>query len=152
MKLCDLLTAKILNSYKNIIVLQKDKNSAAGGIILEVEKDKQKEKCCYYGIYSLSMCGIFCIILFIFMKNGKSFIHKGDGMQQHYIALEYWGNYLRQIIRDLVFAHRLNIPQWRPAESAGCACSFQIHGISLCISVFSEILSGGYYILHVLFL
>ncbi len=112
MKLCDLLTAKILNSYKNIIVLQKDKNSAAGGIILEVEKDKQKEKCCYYGIYSLSMCGIFCIILFIFMKNGKSFIHKGDGMQQHYIALEYWGNYLRQIIRDLVFAHRLNIPQW----------------------------------------
>ena len=79
---------------------------------MEVEKDKQKEKCCYYGIYSLSMCGIFCIILFIFMKNGKSFIHKGDGMQQHYIALEYWGNYLRQIIRDLVFAHRLNIPQW----------------------------------------
>ena len=112
MKLCDLLTAKILNNYKNIIVLQKDKNSAAGGIILEVEKDKQKEKYCYYGIYSLSMCGIFCIILFIFMKNGKSFIHKGDGMQQHYIALEYWGNYLRQIIRDLVFAHRLNIPQW----------------------------------------
>ena len=43
MKLCDLLTAKILNSYKNIIVLQKDKNSAAGGIILEVEKDKQKD-------------------------------------------------------------------------------------------------------------
>ena len=48
---------------------------------MEVEKDKQKEKYCYYGIYSLSMCGIFCIILFIFMKNGKSFIHKGDGMQ-----------------------------------------------------------------------
>ena len=169
MKLCDLLTAKILNSYKNIIVLQKDKNSAAGGIILEVEKDKQKEKCCYYGIYSLSMCGIFCIILFIFMKNGKSFIHKGDGMQQHYIALEYWENYLRQIIRDLVFAHRLNIPQWNLHIGNGADILTTLHYYVIgdplnllavlvpsryteYLSVFSEILSGGYYILHVLFL
>ena len=32
------------------------------------------------GFYSI-------IFLDIFMKNGKSFIHKGDGMQPHYVAL-----------------------------------------------------------------
>lgn len=58
------------------------------------------------------MIGIFGIILFIFMKNGKSFVRQGDGLQQHYITLEYWGLYLRQIVKDLIFRHRLNIPQW----------------------------------------
>lgn len=78
----------------------------------ENNKERQKDRLYYYGAYSAAMIGIFCFIVFIFMKSGKSFVHEGDGLQQHYLTLEYWGNYLRQIIRDLVVNHRLNIPQW----------------------------------------
>ena len=30
----------------------------------------------------------------------------------HYITLEYWGKYLRQIIKELLIHHRLRIPTW----------------------------------------
>lgn len=73
---------------------------------------KIKRKSSYYIAYSAAMTGIFMIILFIFWKNGKSFVRDGDGLRQHYITLEYWGKYLRQIIKELLIHHRLRIPTW----------------------------------------
>ena len=74
--------------------------------------EKLKRKSSYYIAYSAAMTGIFMIILFIFWKNGKSFVRDGDGLRQHYITLEYWGKYLRQIIKELLIHHRLRIPTW----------------------------------------
>ena len=45
-------------------------------------------------------------------RHGKSFVRDGDGLRQHYITLEYWGKYLRQIIKELLIHHRLRIPTW----------------------------------------
>lgn len=85
---------------------------AAEGVKIKMKKTERQNRRFYYGIYSVGMIGIFGIILLIFMKNGKSFIRQGDGLQQHYITLEYWGLYLRQIVKNLIFEHRLTIPQW----------------------------------------
>ena len=77
-----------------------------------MKKEKKKEYQRYYLAYSAAVTGLFCVILLIFQKNGKSFIRGGDGLGQHYVALEYWGKYLRRIVKGILLEHRLNIPQW----------------------------------------
>lgn len=137
-----------------------------------MKKEKKKEYQRYYLAYSAAVTGLFCVILLIFQKNGKSFIRGGDGLGQHYVALEYWGKYLRRIVKGILLEHRLNIPQWDlhigygadilttlhyyvigdPLNLLAVFVPGGIYGISLWISVLPPVLSGGNHIFHVLFL
>lgn len=48
-----------------------------------------KKRLRFYSIYTVSMLGIFGILLLIFISNGKSFVRIGDGLSQHYTTLAY---------------------------------------------------------------
>jgi uncharacterized membrane protein YfhO len=49
----------------------------------------------------------------------KTFIWGGDGWAQHYKALVYYAKYLRSIIRELLYNHRLVFPEWDFAFGEG---------------------------------
>ena len=74
------------------------------------EKSSQKR---YYLIYSLAFAvmAFFCFSWFIL--TGKALIwFSEDGWYQHYKSLVYYGEYLRQILKNLILEHRLVIPHW----------------------------------------
>lgn len=71
-----------------------------------------KKRLRFYSIYTVSMLGIFGILLLIFISNGKSFVRIGDGLSQHYTTLAYWGQYLRSVLHTLLFEHRIEFPLW----------------------------------------
>ena len=48
----------------------------------------------------------------LFIANDKTFIWNIDGWEQHYKALAYYGNYLREIGKNIVKDHQLVIPQY----------------------------------------
>lgn len=69
--------------------------------------------------YFLAYTAVFallCIMVYGYFWNaGKSFVwcvSEGDGLVQHYTALCYYATYLRDIIRALLFEHKLIIPEW----------------------------------------
>ena len=66
----------------------------------------------YYAIYSILfvITAFFCFIWFIIQ--GKTLIWRRDGWSQHYTALVYYAQYLRTIIKHLLFDHKLIIPDW----------------------------------------
>lgn len=66
----------------------------------------------YYFIYFLTFILLSALAFSPFFMNNKSFISTGDGIQQHYNSLVYWGKYVRTIIKTLLFEHKLVIPTW----------------------------------------
>lgn len=65
----------------------------------------------YTVLFALCALAVFCH----FILKGKSLVWSGpsgniDGISQHYIALSYWGTYLRDIVRTLFTEGRLSIP------------------------------------------
>lgn len=81
-------------------------------VIQMKEKTILKKRLRFYSIYTISMLGIFSILLLIFISNGKSFVRVGDGLSQHYTTLAYWGQYLRSVLRTLLLEHRIEFPLW----------------------------------------
>ncbi len=47
-----------------------------------------------------------------FVINGKSFVWHVDGYDQHMVALTYYGQWLRQIVRSIFIDHTFTIPMW----------------------------------------
>lgn len=74
--------------------------------------DTKERKGIFYAFYT----ALFCLVAFFtfswFIFSGKSLIYREDGWIQHYKALVYYAQYLRTIIKNLVFTHRLIIPDW----------------------------------------
>ncbi len=88
-------------------------------MLCEDIKDKTKidlhddyKKGNYFIIYTL----VFAIVATAFFAwvlfSGRSLILLGDGSDQHYTALKYYGLYLRNILKTLVKENRLVIPEW----------------------------------------
>lgn len=89
--------------------IQRQKKTAATGA-----KDFRRR---YIIRYSLLFIVMALIIYGRFWLFGKSFVdsgdaNNGDGLIQHYTALCYYAKYLREIIKTLVFDHKLVIPEW----------------------------------------
>lgn len=66
---------------------------------------------CYTALFCACAAGVFCW----FALRGKSLIWVGpsgdlDGISQHYIALGYYGSYLRGIVRNLFATGHLSVP------------------------------------------
>ncbi len=47
-----------------------------------------------------------------FIINSKSFVWHVDGYDQHVIALSYYGQWLRQIVRSIFIEHTFTFPMW----------------------------------------
>ncbi len=66
--------------------------------------------------YVLGYSGCFLIISLcvfsFFYLNGKTFIWAYDGIPQHFNALLYYREWLREIFSTLLTEHRLEIPMW----------------------------------------
>ena len=66
----------------------------------------------YYLVYTVTF-GVMALILYLFFYlNGKSLIWSHDGVPQHLNSLAYYGEYLREILRQLFIEHKLEIPMW----------------------------------------
>lgn len=62
----------------------------------------------YTGLFAVLSCFVFSFFLF----SGKSFIRNGDGFYQHIKALTYFGQWLRQVARNLISKHRFLLPEF----------------------------------------
>ncbi|MBE5814274.1 MAG: hypothetical protein E7320_03570 [Clostridiales bacterium] len=73
----------------------------------------------YYSTYTLCflILSFFCFSWYIF--SGRSLIWQTDGWEQHFRALLYYSEYLRDIIGNLITEHRLVIPDWNFYISEG---------------------------------
>lgn len=66
----------------------------------------------YFFIYTLIFIGLSIIIFSFFWRYDKSFIWNQDGKQQHFRALVYYGQWLREIIKNIFVNHSFSIPEW----------------------------------------
>ncbi len=66
----------------------------------------------YFLIFTAAF-GITALLVFSwFIFSGRTLLWKTDGWEQHSTALVYYGRYLRSIVKNLIFEHRLAIPEW----------------------------------------
>ena len=73
---------------------------------------EEAKKRWYYLIYSIAFCCLACCCFSWFILSNRSLIWQMDGWSQHFKALVYYSNYLREILRHLIYDHRLVIPEW----------------------------------------
>lgn len=62
--------------------------------------------------YSFMMVVLFAITFLWFVYYQKGFVWKKDGYSQHYIALVYYGEYIRGVMKNLFFNHHFELPLW----------------------------------------
>lgn len=65
----------------------------------------------FFFVYTFAFLIMAVIGFYPFIKFDCSFVWSPDGTSQHYIALVYWGKYLREIVKS-VLAGSLVIPQY----------------------------------------
>lgn len=89
--------------------------------------------------------GLFCVMcLLVFSIHWKydlSFIWKNDGWNQHFRALQFYSDWLQEIVRGVMENHRLHIPLWSNLMGYGADIISTLHyyvvGDPLCLlSVF----------------
>ncbi len=70
------------------------------------------EKNRIYLIYTLIFISITPIVFGVFLTGRKSLIWEVDGIRQHYIALMYFGNWGREIFKNILDGMSEPIPLW----------------------------------------
>lgn len=73
--------------------------------------DENKKRYYYLG-YTLCFTILSLFIFSWFIFSDSSFIMVKDGWNQHFRALVYYGEYLKQILRGLISDHRLTVPEF----------------------------------------
>ena len=96
------------------------------------KKIERKIKSSNYSAYT------FCFLVFILVLYGGLFvfgkatnIHQVDGENQYLLALIYYSDWLKEILRELFLNHRLLIPEWDFAigEGADIITTFTYYAI-----------------------
>ncbi len=75
----------------------------------------------FFALLSLFSIGIYFIVF------GKSTIWLDDGIKQHFVALTYYGQYLRQIFKTLISEGKLIIPEWSNSLGFGSDVLTTLH-------------------------
>jgi len=73
----------------------------------------------YYMLYTLIFCVLALVVFFPFIKENKSFIWKSDGINQHFQAVQYFGEYIRGIIKEFLISGKVIFPMWDLKVGAG---------------------------------
>ena len=73
----------------------------------------KKRRLLYYSAYTVSFMLLAGLVVFFYYSQGKSMIEaSGDGFRQHFRALLYYSDYLKNIIKTLSDSGKFVIPQW----------------------------------------
>lgn len=62
--------------------------------------------------YSLLFILAVIVTFGYFFVNKKSFVWHLDGLEQHNMALSYYGSWLRQILKNIFVEHTFTVPMW----------------------------------------
>lgn len=62
-----------------------------------------------------------------FREVGASFVWKKDGFNQHFRALSYYSDWLQNIVKNLIYKHRLIIPMWSASIGYGSDIISTLH-------------------------
>ena len=76
------------------------------------EKSGKEKKADFYILYTMVFAAISLVIYGGFYFNGKALVWSHDGVPQHINALAYYGKYLRNVLKTLVFDHKISLPMW----------------------------------------
>ena len=76
------------------------------------EKSVKEKKADFYILYTIVFAVISLVIYGCFYFNGKSLVWSHDGVPQHINALAYYGKYLRNVLKTLIFDHKISLPMW----------------------------------------
>ena len=76
------------------------------------EKSGKEKKADFYILYTMVFASISLVIYGCFYFNGKALVWSHDGVPQHINALAYYGKYLRNVLKTLVFDHKISLPMW----------------------------------------
>ncbi len=94
----------------------------------------------YYFTYTALFVFVCLFVFSYYYLNGRTFINqRNDGMVQHYKALVYYSDYLKQIFNNLIHDHRLIMPRWdfNIGEGADILQTLHCYTIGDPLSVFS---------------
>ncbi len=86
---------------------------------IKIPADVKESKKQYFLMYTVFFLFTALILFSWSFLSGRTLIYGGDGWHQHYRALVYYGAYLRSIVKELLFHHRLVIPAWDFAIGEG---------------------------------
>lgn len=76
-----------------------------------VSKSKT-DVCRYVLVYSLFFSVVALLVYAPYIFRGRSFIWETDGLSQHYLALTYIGQWIREIFRNFFIEGTFSIPLW----------------------------------------
>lgn len=88
------------------------RNKEMQQMVLLKKKWKLSERQLYYFAYSVLFVVIALIVFSWYFLKGKFLVWTVDGFAQHYKALVYYSEYMRDIIKNLLLQHELIIPHW----------------------------------------
>lgn len=66
----------------------------------------------YWKAYVVSFCVLALVALFVYPSNGRSLIWSVDGLEQYYPFFIYEGQWIRDIVQNLISGQGLQIPLW----------------------------------------
>lgn len=101
----------------------------------------------FYIEYSLLFLMLAGLIVFFYYSRGKNLIdYSGDGFRQHFRALAYYAEHVRQILRNIFIEHTFIIPQWdfSIAEGNDIIQTFHYYGLGDIFAFFSFLVPGKY--------
>ena len=78
-------------------------------------------------VYTVIFCILSAVNLLVFFLYGKGLVTIGDGSNQHYTSLAYYGQWLRQILGNIFIRHTLAIPEWDFTIGYGSAVIPTLH-------------------------
>lgn len=77
--------------------------------LLENSSDKKRFNLYYFIMYTVAFALTALAVNFVLLRDGVTYVRIVDGVTQHYVALEYYSEWLREIVRTFLTEHRLVI-------------------------------------------
>lgn len=91
------------------------------------KESKESRNGKYFAVYSICFLVIGTVIFSALWRDGKSFIFKTDGLQQHFNALLYYRTWMRSIVHNLWVEHNFEIPLWDMSIGYGADIITTLH-------------------------
>jgi len=83
------------------------------------ERVEGKNTIKFFISYTIVFVIMSCVVFSWWIATDRTFVFRNDGWDQHFKALVYYGRYLREIAKTLIFEHQLIIPSWDFAIGEG---------------------------------
>ncbi|MEG0416940.1 YfhO family protein [Gordonibacter sp.] len=81
--------------------------------------DPARKRKTYWKAYAASFCVLALAALFVYPSNGRSLVWSVDGLEQYYPFFIYEGQWIREIVQNLISGQGLQIPLWTHALGYG---------------------------------